>query len=644
MAKQTIINLDGLIDSIVTSNVNVVAANEAVVESTEKASEATDQASAAESARLQAEAEAVKAATSASEAKGYKDTAVSSANTATIQADLVANSVAEAALEAEKAKVARNIAETYRNDCMNYLAATNIKYDMFDDRFLGAKASNPTTDNDGFGILTGAMYWNTTNARLMIFTGTVWIAVVNSSGGLQAGQNLADLPDKGVARTNLGVYSTTEANAAYEPKDGTILKDADIGVTVQGYSANTVIDSVYVHTDNNYTTTEKSKLSGIASGAEVNVNADWTAVSGDAQILNKPTTISGYGITDAYTKAETGTEISDAIATLVDSSPATLDTLNELAAALGDDPNFATTVSTALGNRVVKNADIVAGTATKITYDVKGLVTAGETPTTLAGYSIADAYTDTEVDVLLGSKLDKAFTNTDTAGAGILVGHTTKEMTKGLTAFTGAVQIELTGLYAEASMVGRMKVVINQAVGADRVLYIDGRWLSTTHAWDEANVLEQTTASDRLNVRFAKDTTNSKVYLVIGETTTVWNALRITIDEVLTNYNESLELGFIISSITSLSGLTVDYTKVDTAKVIANTAITAGTATKVTYDVKGLVTGGTTLSAVDIPTIAATGVSVVVNGNLSADTVQSALIELQGDIDTINTKLNNGEW
>jgi hypothetical protein len=40
---------------------------------------------------------------------------------------------------------------------------------------------------------------------------------------------------------------------------------------------------------NDYTTTEKNKLSGIATGAEVNVNADWNAVSGDAQILNKPT-------------------------------------------------------------------------------------------------------------------------------------------------------------------------------------------------------------------------------------------------------------------------------------------------------------------------------------------------------------------
>ncbi len=40
---------------------------------------------------------------------------------------------------------------------------------------------------------------------------------------------------------------------------------------------------------NDYTTTEKNKLAGIAAGAEVNVNADWNASSGDAQILNKPT-------------------------------------------------------------------------------------------------------------------------------------------------------------------------------------------------------------------------------------------------------------------------------------------------------------------------------------------------------------------
>lgn len=151
----------------------------------------------------------------------------------------------------------------------------------------------------------------------------------------------------------------------------------------------------------------------LAKKSEVDVkvvaNVDITAgtatkVTYDAKGLvtsgTNPTTLSGYGITDADTSAQVTTKINNAVAALVDASPTTLDTLNELAAALGDDPNFATTTSTALGNRVVKNADIVAGTGTKITYDAKGLVTSSTTPTTLAGYSIGDAYTKAEADAL----------------------------------------------------------------------------------------------------------------------------------------------------------------------------------------------------------------------------------------------------
>jgi hypothetical protein len=40
---------------------------------------------------------------------------------------------------------------------------------------------------------------------------------------------------------------------------------------------------------NDYTSEEKTKLEGIAAGAQVNVKADWNAESGDAMILNKPT-------------------------------------------------------------------------------------------------------------------------------------------------------------------------------------------------------------------------------------------------------------------------------------------------------------------------------------------------------------------
>lgn len=45
---------------------------------------------------------------------------------------------------------------------------------------------------------------------------------------------------------------------------------------------------------NDYTTTEKNKLAGISAGAEVNVQSDWSATSGDAFIKNKPTKLSQF--------------------------------------------------------------------------------------------------------------------------------------------------------------------------------------------------------------------------------------------------------------------------------------------------------------------------------------------------------------
>jgi hypothetical protein len=59
-----------------------------------------------------------------------------------------------------------------------------------------------------------------------------------------------------------------------------------------------------------------------------------------------PTEVGNYLTTNSYaTQSYVGTQISN----LVDSSPATLNTLNELAAALGDDPNFATTTANSIG-------------------------------------------------------------------------------------------------------------------------------------------------------------------------------------------------------------------------------------------------------------------------------------------------------
>lgn len=90
-------------------------------------------------------------------------------------------------------------------------------------------------------------------------------------------------------------------------------------------------------------------------------------------------------------EAEIQTLIDASVAALVASSPAALDTLNELAAALGNDPNFATTMTNALAAKIPTSAiataaEVRAGTAGKV-------VTADANKSALAWVALADAAT-----------------------------------------------------------------------------------------------------------------------------------------------------------------------------------------------------------------------------------------------------------
>jgi len=58
-------------------------------------------------------------------------------------------------------------------------AAAAASYDSFDDRYLGAKASAPSTDNDGNALVAGALYWNTTTGAMQ-----VWNSTTSSWGGI----------------------------------------------------------------------------------------------------------------------------------------------------------------------------------------------------------------------------------------------------------------------------------------------------------------------------------------------------------------------------------------------------------------------------------------------------------------------------
>jgi hypothetical protein len=98
------------------------------------------------------------------------------------------------------------------------------------------------------------------------------------------GDNIATERQLNTKANSADVYSKTETYTKSEVENL-------IDEHVPELPDNVVTDANYVHTDNNFTTTLKNKLDGIASGAEVNVQANWneTNSSSDAYIQNKPT-------------------------------------------------------------------------------------------------------------------------------------------------------------------------------------------------------------------------------------------------------------------------------------------------------------------------------------------------------------------
>ena len=85
-----------------------------------------------------------------------------------------------------------------------------------------------------------------------------------------------------------------------------------------------------------------------ADAAESNANDYSDALIGDVTVDGT----AGNTVTD---------RIASALSGLVDSAPGTLDTLNELAAALGDDANFSTTVTNSIAEKVAKSGDTMTG-------------------------------------------------------------------------------------------------------------------------------------------------------------------------------------------------------------------------------------------------------------------------------------------
>ena len=202
-----------------------------------------------------------------------------------------------------------------------------------------------------------------------------------------------------VAVSNNGDITTTRAGTATLVVGGTgVQVTGNIGVTgtVDGRdvaSDGNKLDGIEAGSTGDQTAAEIRALVGSASDSNVFTDADHAKLdaitTSNGVILNGVTATTqsqGDGSTKIATTAYTDTAVSN----LVDSSPSALNTLNELAAALGDDANFSTTVTNSIATKLATNGNGSSVTNLNASNLASGTIPDARFPSTLPAVSGAN--------------------------------------------------------------------------------------------------------------------------------------------------------------------------------------------------------------------------------------------------------------
>ena len=181
--------------------------------------------------------------------------------------------------------------------------------------------------------------------------------------------------------------------------------DALVKQSSHSHSNKVILDA----TTASFTTALKSKLDGIAAGAEANVQSDWNILdsSSDAFIKNKPTSMPASDVHEwakaetkpTYTATEVGADptgssvkaLTDAksyadkkVAALVNGAPETMDTLKEVSDALDANKDVVDALNAAIGNKA-NQSDLTAHTGNVDIHVTKEKKTAWDSAATHAG-------------------------------------------------------------------------------------------------------------------------------------------------------------------------------------------------------------------------------------------------------------------
>jgi len=195
----------------------------------------------------------------------------------------------------------------------------------------------------------------------------------------------------------------TTADAALPKAGGALTGAVTTNSTIDGRDVSvdgTKLDGIEANATADQTNAEIRTAVEAASDSNVFTDADHSKLDGIATNANNYVLPSGYA-TETYVNTQ--------VTNLVDSSPATLNTLNELAAALGDDPNFATTTANSIGTKAaLSGAAFTGAITTNSTIDGRDVATDG---TKLDGIEASADVTDATNVTAAGALMDSEVTN-----------------------------------------------------------------------------------------------------------------------------------------------------------------------------------------------------------------------------------------
>ena len=218
--------------------------------------------------------------------KAYVDTSMGS-NTA------AATSAAQALGYRNEAEGFRDTAETHKNSAAASATAAANSFDSFDDVYLGAKSSAPSTDNDGDALQTGALYFDTTAGNMFVFDGSSFVVTGSAVNGTSSRQVYVATANQTTFAISHDVGFVDVYLNGLKLRTGTDFTDNNVSniVLTSGANLNDVVDIVAYgafQAANHYTQTQSdarytriannlSELTGTASTARANIGASPTA-------------------------------------------------------------------------------------------------------------------------------------------------------------------------------------------------------------------------------------------------------------------------------------------------------------------------------------------------------------------------------